>query len=272
VRDGGAWKALDLGDAIPGQMLTFDSVVPAPDGAMYALASTALLRFGPAPGERARVPIGYDTSSLYGALGVSANGSLAARAGSTAIIVPAGGSPRVFDPRDGKDFRANGIAALAADDSGRLWVGSEIGTSVLGPGDAKTEWPGGSVPELTGDIAGIAVFGSGPTELPVAGPVRTGGLTGKLLRDGSPLAGIDVELCSTPGMMFTDSPCGKATVKFTGKSDERGVWSFAGVPLGSYGLAVKVDDQWQIQLGSSVGNGMKADAVYDTGSITIERK
>lgn len=102
--------------------------------------------------------------------------------------------------------------------------------------------------------------------------LRKGGLTGKVLRDGSPLAGVSVELCPSPGMMFTESPCADAAIKFAGTADDKGVWTFDDVPLGAYGLAVEVGGKWQITLGERVGAGMKEGKLYDTGSMSLDRR
>jgi hypothetical protein len=164
------------------------------------------------------------------------------------------------------------VRAVGIDDAGRVWVGSDAGVSVLGPGEAKTEWPTGSVPELIGEVNAIVVVGSGPTELPASGAIRTGGLTGKLLRDGAPLANVEVEICPSPGMVFSKSPCADATTKFSGKADDKGQWTFNDVPLGTYGIAVKIADKWQITFGHTLGEGMKEGQVFDTGSIPLDSK
>ncbi len=271
VREGEVWKTIDLGKAASGQQF-FESIKLAPDGAVYALSSTALLRLGPAVDAVTAVALGGRSIASYGDLNVSANGALAVRDGSSAIVVPAGGASRVFESAKGRDFVADNIRAVAADDGGRLWVASDIGVTVLGPGDAKTEWPSGSIAELVGQVEDILVVGSGPAALPAPGAVRKAGLTGKLLAGGSPLVGADVEICPSPAMMFTDSPCGDSPLKFVGVADDKGVWTFQDVPLGTYGIAVKVDGKWQITLGERLGEGMKEGQVYDTGSLVLERK
>ena len=273
VRDGGAWKDIDLSKSGARNQLFLESLRLAPDGVVYVLASTRLLRVGPGTEQITPLPLGGSSSiASYADLSVSSNGSLAVRDGDDAIVYPAGGNPRVYDGRSGKDFRADNVRAVAADDSGRVWVASALGVAVLGPGDAKTEWPGGSVPELVGEVEDILVVGSGPAKLPASGPVRKGGLTGKVLQDGSPLAGAEVELCPSPSMMFSSSPCGDAPLKFIGAADDRGVWTFSDVPLGTYGIAVRVAGKWQITLGERVGQGMKEGQVYDTGSLALDRK
>ena len=272
VREGGAWKDIDLTKSGERNQLFLESIALAPDGAVYVLASALLLRIGPAADLVVPVPLGTGVVASLGDLSVSANGSLALHDSDNAIVYPAGGNPRQYEGYNGKDFRADNIRATAADDRGRVWVGSSLGVSVLGPGDAKTEWPGGSVPELTGEVEDILVLGSGPATLPASGPVLKGGLTGKVLQDGSPLVSVEVELCPSPGMLFTSTPCGDAPLKFAGTTDDKGVWTFTDVPLGTYGVAVRVAGKWQITLGERVGRGMKQGQVYDTGSMSLDRK
>ena len=257
---------------------------------MEALAGEVLaagpLHAGPAegvaPGDLLLVytsgTTGQPKGALHTAAGMQANAvaaiaaqHLAARDGDNAIVWPAGGSSRVYESRDNKDFAADNIKAVAADDGGRLWVASELGVAILGPGEAKTEWPSGTVPELVGEVEAILVVGAGPATLPGAGPQRKGGLTGKILRGGSPQASVPVELCPSPDMMFTDSPCADSAVKFVTTTDDKGVWTVQEVPLATYGIAVKLDDKWQITLGERLGQGMKEGQVYDTGSLALDR-
>jgi len=50
------------------------------------------------------------------------------------------------------------------------------------------------------------------------------------------------------------------------------VWTLRDVPLGTYGIAVRVAGKWQITLGERVGQGMKEGQVYNTGSLALDRK
>jgi hypothetical protein len=239
---------------------------------VYLLASTALLRIFPGADEVTPIGLGSPGCVSCADLGTAANGALVVRDGDSVIVVPPGGLPRHYDGRTGVDFLAHNIRAAAVDDGGRAWVGSELGVVVLGPGDEKTEWPKGSVPELVGTVEAILVVGSGPARLPASGPVRKGSLTGKLLRGGAGLAGAPVELCPSPSMMFRDTPCSESPIKFAAVADENGVWTVHDVPLGAYGIAVKLDERWQVTLGDRLGEGMRADSMYDTGSLVLDRR
>lgn len=270
VRDGGAWKDVDLGKAGPGRTIYFEGLELGPDNSVHALASSALFHIGPNLDQVEKVKLGGRSVSSFRELGVASNGGLVVIDLDTVVARTAGGETRSF--ATGKQFKPGNIHTVAMDDGGRVWVASEAGVTVLGPGDAKTEWPGGSVPELVGDVRGILVIGAGPAELPTAGPVRKGGLTGKLLQDGAPLADTQIEICPSPSMIFSKSPCADGAVKFSARSDANGVWTVPDVPLGTYGIAVKLGGKWQITFGSKIGEGMKEGQVYDTGSLTLDKK
>lgn len=267
VKDGGAWSTLDLGKIK--DKLFMEGVERAADGTVYALASAALLRLGPGAGEVQKVKLGGSGFPSYSDLALGADGTIAVRnLFDLEITSPGAGRTRTWKK---KDYMSEGVRALAVDASGRVWVGGEIGVTILGPGDARVEWPSGAVPELSGEVVGIAVVGAGPAELPQTGPVKKGGLKGKLLRGGQPVAGVDVELCPSPGMLFTKSPCADSSVKFAGKTNADGEWQFDEVPLGAYGIAIKTEGKWRITMGSDLGVEMKEGQVFDAGSITLDK-
>lgn len=271
VRDGAAWRELSLARIKKGQLYLKDLTL-APDGRIHAVIDEALIRVGPGPDELARVDVGLKGFTQLSEVGFSQNGSVGLISYRDVYHLPAGGSPRKYSSEKSRDFKADQITAIAPDDAGRLWVGSEIGVAVIVPGAPRVEWMSGSVPELLGKIGDIVVFGAGPPTLPKGGPQARGGLTGKILRDGAPVADTTVELCPSPSTIFTRTPCADAAVKFSVKTDAEGVWTAQDVPLGSYGLAVKNGKKWSITLMSDMGDGMKAGAVFDTGSITLEKK
>lgn len=265
VKDGGAWSTLDLGKIK--DKLFMEGVERAADGTVYALASSALLKLGPGPTDAAVVKLGGGGFPSYSDLALGPDGTIAVRNLFDLVIA----SPSATKAWRKKDYMSEGVRALAVDASGRVWVGSEIGVTILGPGDAKVEWPSGAVAALSGEVVGVAVAGAGPAELPTTGPVATGGLKGKLLRGGQPVPGIEVELCSSPDMMFSRTPCADSRVKFSGKTDANGEWQFDKVPLGAYGIALKSEGKWRITLGSDLGVEMREGEVYDAGSISLDK-
>lgn len=266
VREGGAWKDVDLGKTRG--TLYFEGLDLGAGGSVYALASTVLYRLGPTPDRVEKVKLGSGVMS-YRELSVTTNGGLAVVDIDRAMSMPVSGPPRTFGSRSSKYLQGGKIHALAADDGGRVWVSAEAGVVIFGPGDARTEWPGGSQPALGGEIRSMLVVGAGPAELPGAGAVRKGGLSGTLVRDGNPLAGVAIEICPSPSMIYSKTPCADGAVKFSAKTDEAGMWTVPEVPLGTYGIAVKIDGKWKITLGRSLGAGMKEGQVLDTGAMTV---
>lgn len=267
----GAWKEVSLKKARGGKLWLKDLDL-SPDGSVHVLLDEALFKFGATPEEVSKVDVGVRGFAQMSEASFSLGGSLGIISYKDVYHVPAGGSPRKYSSEKSRDFKADSISAVAADDAGRLWVGSEIGVSVIVPGAARVEWASGSIPELVGDVREIIVFGAGPRDLPAGGPLATGGLTGKILRDGSPVAGTTVELCPSPSTFFTRSPCHEAPVKFVATTDAAGTWTVQNVPLGSYGLAIKNGRKWSVTIMSDMADGMKAGQTYDTGSISLDKK
>ena len=152
---------------------------------------------------------------------------------------------------------------------GLIHASSELGLLVLGPGEAWTRWPTGTLPAISGEVARMLVVGSGPARLPPLGPTRTGGLTGRLARHGVPLVGAPVELCPTPDLLARDTPCSGAHFKLVTVTDEQGVWTLADVPLGTYGIAAKVKGKWRTGFAGRLGAGMQEGQQLDTGRLTI---
>ncbi len=226
-----------------------------------------LIKLGPTTADVEAVRLGGGSFSSFSDLALGPDGTIAARNLFDLVVRAPDGKVKTWKQ---KSYMSEGVRSLAVDATGRVWVGSEIGATVLGPGDAKVEWRSGAVPELAGEVVGIAVAGAGPTELPTGGPLKTGGLKGKVLKGGKPVAKADVELCPSPAMLFSKSPCAESSVRFAGKTDEQGEWKFDAVPLGAYGIAIRTAGKWKITMGSNLGTEMKADETYDVGSITLE--
>jgi hypothetical protein len=271
LREGDAWRDVDLKKAKGGTLYLQDLQL-APDGSVHVVVDEAVIKIGPTPGDVVKAKVGAGAYAQMSRIRFSTAGAVGILSYLDVIHIPVGGAPKKYTSERGRHFKADHIAAVAPDDGGRLWVGAETGVTILGPGDARVEWPSGSVPDLVGKIEEILVVGNGPSTLPGAGPQAKGGLTGKVLKDGAPVAGTTVELCASPSTFFTRTPCADSAVKFSAKTDADGVWTIQDVPLGSYGLAVKNGGKWSITLMSDMGDGMKAGQTYDTGSISLDKK
>ena len=271
MRNGETWQNIDLKKVKRGQLWLKD-IERDPQGAIHVVTDDVVIKLKGFPTEIGKVPVGVRGFAQLSEIRFAPGGSIGLISYQDVYHVPAGGSPRKYSSEKSRDFTADRISAIAPDDSGRLWVGSDIGVVVIVPGGPRVEWLSGSVPELVGNVSEMVVFGAGPAKLPTGGPKITGGLTGKILKDGTPVANTTVELCPSPSTFFTRTPCADAPVKFSVKTDASGVWTVPDAPLGSYGLAVKNGKKWSITLMSDVGDGMKSGTVYDTGSISLEGK
>ena len=269
VKDAAGWRKAELPKGKRGQHWLQDLQV-GPKGHVFALTGDSLFEVGD-DGAFTKVDIDTRDWPQLQAVSFSSNGGIGVLDFEHVHHQPAGGKARSFSADGGKDFKADRLSAVAVDDSGRLWAGSGIGVTIFGAGGEKTEWASGAIPELVGNIEAIVVVGAGPTTLPTAGPLATGGLTGKLIKNGEPMAGVDVELCTNPSSYFKKSPCNEAPVKFETKTDASGNWTVTDMPLGSYGLAVKDAEGWRVTMMSDLGDGMKAGKVYDTGSLRLDK-
>ncbi|MEZ4451821.1 MAG: hypothetical protein R3B09_20325 [Nannocystaceae bacterium] len=269
LREDGKWRDLDLGKLRGPQY--FEQLDLGPDGAAYVRGGWTLLKIPADRSVASSVKIGGGSFASYADLSVAADGSVGVVNLDEVLVQTPDGKLHRYSARRGKDFHADKIRALGVGDGGRIWVGSDTGVSILGGGGPKVEWPSGSVPELAGEIEHILVLGAGPSQLPGAGPLHKGGLRGRILQDGAPMGGLEVEVCPSPDYIYTRSPCHDASVKFKAKSGDDGVWTVEEVPLGAYGVAVKVHGKWQITLGASVSDAMKEGEIYDTGDLALQK-
>jgi hypothetical protein len=269
VREAEAWVEVDVSSAFSRKPF-FESVRCAPDGTVYAIASAALIE-AKAKDAVSAVDLKLAGFASLGMLSFSANGIMALRSRVDGIVVrqPDGATTEF---RAGKTFEAESIRSVGVDTTGRAWIGTDLGVAIIVPGsDEAVQWRSGSVLELAGHVEHIVAIGAGP-DLPEVGAVKTGGIKGKVLTDGKTLAEAEVEMCPSPDTLFKTSPCGDSPVKFASKTSADGEFSFDAVPIGAYGVAVKVGGKWQLTMSSNFGTKMKEGDTYDIGSINVKAK
>ena len=126
------------------------------------------------------------------------------------------------------------------------------------------------MPELSGSVKSIVVIDGGPS-LPTVGPVKTGKVSGKILRAGSPVAGASVEICKRPSSYFRGTPCKDAPWKGAAKTGADGAFLFDNVPLGTYRFAIGVDGKWSTGWDECC-KGMKEGQNFDVGSLKLKEK
>ncbi len=264
VREGEAWTTVDLGKAVRGKPY-FQGVGTGAEGIVYAITSDVMIK-ATAVDSFEKIKIGKRFSMLD-RLGFSAAGVIGLRA-NLDMVTRIGVDGAKTNYKKGKDFKGQ-IEDVAPDDSGRLWIATDAGIAILGPGDERVEWKSGSIDQLAGKIDVIGVIGSGP-ELPgEVGPVKTGGLKGKILKGGAAVADTQVEICPNPSGYFTKSPCADSPTRLTATTDAEGSFQIDSVPLGAYGLAVKTGKKWQLTFGAEYGADMKEGEVYDIGAVKL---
>lgn len=267
LRDGDAWNVVDV-SKVTDRKPFFNSLSVGPEGIAYAAASNALLKLN-APDSIEAVELNLSGFTSFDQLDFAANGIGALKTQPKAVMAMMPSGDKV-EYEAGKDFASDRIVALTVDGQGRLWVANDEGVAILGPGEQKVEWKSGSVEQLAGQVEDIVVVGAGP-ELPQVGPVKKGGLKGKILAEGKGLANTQIEMCPKPDSMFEKSPCDDSTTRFSATTDADGNFEFSEVPLGAYGVAVKVGEKWQITFGSEYGAEMKEGETLDIGSIKVKQ-
>ena len=269
VKDGDAWKTPDL-SKVAERKPFFDSIALDPkSGAVYA-AARALLVKASAPDKVEKVAVATSGLSSIGLVSFAQNGIGALKADVKHVARLVDGKQASFEM--GKDFPGTRVQRMAVDGKGRVWVATDLGIAVLGPAAERVEWKSGSIPELAGRVRGMVVVGAGP-DLPEVGEVKKGILKGKILLDGAPHASADIALCPEPSSVgIKTSPCEDSPVRFDGKTAEDGAFEFKDVPLGAYGLAVKVDDKWKITLSGQFGAKMKEGEALDVGALKFKKK
>ncbi len=263
-----AWKDADISGATERKPF-FDGIVADPAGALMAAASSAVLEVS-GPDAIKAVDLPSDMIAMFGDLSYAQNGigALKTSVKMLARIEPGGGSTTYTM---GDDFQGTRVVALNVDGQGRLWVGTDIGVGVVGPADERAMWMMGSVPEIAGKVKGILVVGAGP-ELPEVGEQKKAGLSGTILLDDAALADAEVEACPEPSSMIKTSPCEDSPIKFSGKTDAEGKFTFTDVPLGAYGVGVKAGDKWKITFSGEYGAKMKEGETFDIGKLKFKSK
>lgn len=264
VREDGKWSRID-----PSPHWTsppaYADVITGPGGVAFAAATDGLLELS-TPKELRRIQVGNDL--LLETLGASPTGVLGFRYNVDEVVrIGVDGTKTRWQAK--RDFAGLDIDEVTPDDAGRLWVATDIGVTILGPGDEKVEWRSGRVAELAGKVYVIGVAGAGPVLPSEVGPVQTGGLAGKLVKGGKPLARAAVELCPAPRLRSETTPCAESATRIETTTDAGGRFAVKDVPLGQYGLAAKVGPKWHVVYGGEY-RVRERGRDHDVGEIKIE--
>jgi hypothetical protein len=260
----GKWVKADV--SVLDRMPFFNSLQTSPTGDVYAQAGNYLGKVTPGP-KIEKVEIKGTNAWGFNELSFSPDGHIGLASLSCDLVRMDPANPAAVWVQNGDSkYGCESLTSIALDGQKRMWVGSRAGLHVMGPGSENTAYMSGTVLELVGNIKSIAVSGQGPA-LPAPGAPKTGGVTGKLLMDGTAIANAKVEICPQPAIFTTSTPCADSGAKFSGTSDASGNFTFTSVPLGNYGVAVEIDGKWRTSWLSDFGVQMKEGQTYDIGSV-----
>lgn len=261
----GEWSVQDTSaiDAKP----FFKEIEFGPNGTLFATGNHGLAA---RMGEKWSIVDLQDDYASASYLSVGADGTAHAAKLTGDVWAVAGSDVRAMSTKD--KLGATNIHAVAGDGQGRTWLGTNNGVVIWKADGSTIQWKPGTVEELSGKVEAVAVTKGGPA-LPKIGPQKKGSVTGKVLKDGSPLAGVQVQACESPATMFRKSPCESKPVKFSGKTDDSGVFKFDNVPVGTYGFAIKpsADKKWRVTLAFDCCSKLQDGKTYDVGSFDLSR-
>ena len=178
--------------------------------------------------------------------------------------------------RSSESLSSNHVAALAADSSGRVWLGTTYGLTVFDGTNWRTFLMGNS--DLgDNDVKFILVTNDGPT-LPVPAEKEKASLTGKLRNaDQNPLVDMRVEICVEIVVSTYNgaTPCSDQPFFLSTKTDKNGVFLFENIPAGYYVVVAETGSSWaQLtdQFGiSSERTLIQAGEKFDIETLTLEK-
>lgn len=242
-------------------------VVAGPEGSVWVGSMDSVYKIV-APGTITREKLPKSQYGMWGDLAFSDSGAGVIETSTDEL---AQFLPKVARYKSGKDYKLGMITALAIDDRERTWVAGDGGIAIVGPAAERVFWRSGTIEEVAGAVTHVIVVGRGP-ELPQAGEVKKGNVKGSIVEGDKGLAAVEVEMCESPSFIYRKTPCTGAPTHLRGKTDADGNFQFTDVPLGAYGVAVKIGKKWQITMGAGYGSTMKAGDTIEIGKIEIEKK
>jgi hypothetical protein len=262
-----SWKTVDLGKQLNREPF-FNELGHGPDGTLYASWSGGVLMLR--GGEWTKVAANFGDSSPN-QIDVSPAGTLGAVAGlGELFVIPPAGHFKKIIPKSA-NIAATAWKDVAVDGSGRLWLATDNGLAVLDQDGKRIEyWQPGTLAGVSGAVKQLVVVGNGPERLPAAGAAATGTVVGKIIKDGSPVANADIQICASPNISFEITPCAGEPFLRSVKADMKGQFTFPGVPISSYEFAIKRGDgKWIITLGGGCCTAMKHGQEFDVGSLQL---
>lgn len=263
VRDGSAWKPIVRTGKLTeanGRKPSWQQTLVSPTGELWVLSCDQLMRIAAGKVTVQDLPDpGFSQGRFVGdsLVGISCFTS------SVVSIAPSG----VLTELPPSAARVEGYTR-AVDGSGRAWIALRSERVAVRDATGTIEWPAGSIPAISGDVAAIAVVGKGPRDLPTVVKDVRATITGRVLRDGQPVPGASIELCRRP-VLPEPTPCAKAPERLVGDTDATGAFHIR-APLRSLRVAAKVAGNWYTLLNHEC-TGLAPDATCEIGTLELSK-
>lgn len=301
--DGAAWTLYPMSD-FGSVSYSVDDIQIAPDGTVWANAYTYVARlvngawevfddsngFGEEYylGEMALTAdglpvlshfngfIGFDGSAWYKSpdaplfgldpIAVDADGKIWLGSITEGLAIYDGSGWQQVNMNDG--LSSNTVHTLAFDASGRLWVGTEYGLSVL-DGDVWTNYLQSNAGLLDNEVRFVAPVGV--PALPAALEKAPGTVTGTVVLGRDPVPNARVELCTETvgGTFYEDTPCADYPNSLMTTTDAEGNFTFENVPVGRYDITVEAPDGWVYFTGMANEVDVRESGAVDLGFVDV---
>jgi hypothetical protein len=270
--DGKQWAKLDSKAITGTNKPYFDTVVAGAKGEVYVSSSPGVFVYEADAWRKVKLS-GRSFLSMDEIV-VGADGRVSASGGVDDVALGSAAELRRVDIKKA-GAKVKQADVMAVDASGRTWLRTDNGVVILdADGKLAQQWAPGTVAGITGKIEAIAIEGNGPA-LPSLTDAAKGTVVGKVVFKGKPVAGAAVEICTSPAslMMFEKTPCTGSSVARNAVTAADGTFKLEGVPVGSYGFAVKPKKTWFVSMWSrdQCCTTLENGGTYDVGSINLDK-
>lgn len=259
---GDGWEVFENGKGFNEDFPSLGQMVLNSDGLPTVVYSGGLLRYDGSDWTTDDAPITSLQNIVVDATGRTWVGSL-----SEGVAVLTDDEWVVYNTDNG--LSSNKIHALAADDAGRVWVGTEWGLNVL-DGDQWFVYQMSNSDLADNNVQFISTLGT-VTELPAAQDKEPGSVVGVIEMGREPVADAQVELCteSLGGVFYGLTPCEDQPGHLITTTDENGEFVFENVPVGRYDISIGGPDGWIYFVGVDTKVIVEAGEETDLADIDI---
>jgi hypothetical protein len=192
---------------------------------------------------------------------------------SALVVERKSGATKTIEIKKGGKLDVGLVSASAVDSKGRIYIGSKAGLFIIKEDGSVASFKLGSVALMESGPTALLATGAGADELPGEQAIRFGGISGRLLKRGKPLATVDVELCTNTSSFIKpgQTPCSEANWKTAGATGADGSFAFDKVPVGKLQFAYKPTGaaKWTLVIGFDCCAELKEGGKLDVGAIDM---